>query len=137
MKPISLIFALASGLAGPTALAATTVQVENSSASPLVLAVERWPEEQPVGLSAIVDAKGSTATRKPGSKVLAESEQAERHLVSIVYLNSRGDGCRFRTASVRHSAAMARIIPVAEAVGTSSCSAETGATLDDFIFRVR
>lgn len=137
MKRTSLICALVFGWAGSAAYAATTVKVENGSTSPLLLAVEQWPAGEPVGLASVVGARGSTATRKRGAKVLAEHGQADRHVVSIVYLNSKGDGCRFRTATVRHSAAMARIVPVAEAVGTSSCSAETGATIGDFVFRVR
>ena len=117
--------------------AATTVLVENRSFTPVSLTVERWPHGQTPKLAPQMVGYNTDKAWKRGVKLLAAPNEAERQLISLVYLDTAGQGCRFRTVPVRHTHALVKIVPVAEPVGARRCEATTGATIGDFIFTLK
>jgi hypothetical protein len=138
MRRVAFAFCTSAALLiGTASPAATSVRVENRTFSSLNLKVDAWPERQSAKLAPVVRGQGGTVAFKPGAKVLAEPSEAHRHLISLAYLDQAGEGCRFRTVPVRHTPALVRIVPEAEAIGSFRCEASTGSTIGDFVFTVR
>lgn len=124
-------------VAPASALASTTIAIENRSRGTLILAVDKSPKGHEAGLAGTLPPGRATAAVKPSAKILSPRSEVDEHLFDLRYVTEAGDGCRFRTVVESHSAAFAQIVPVADPIGRGRCEATTGATRGDFVFLAR
>lgn len=130
-------FAATLALLSAAPLAATTVTVHNRSGEPLRLSVDRSPSGYERRLVPVAEPGGVAFVRRPSTRALVPHPSVPRTLFEISYLDDRGRGCRFLAAPERHSAALARVRPVARPVRGGRCEAGFGSTIGDFVFTVR
>lgn len=127
----------ATALVSTPALAqATTITVENRSFRPVTMNARQAPPGYEA-LHATIAPGAMSDAWKEGGKVLMPHDQAASATVRLDYVDANGAGCRFSVAPVRHSAAWAKVRPVAEPIGGGACEARTGSTIGDFVFIVR